>query len=253
MHYYQFNIGDYASHTRHLTRDEDLAYRRILDLYYLQEKPLPNDPQKVARLILMNDCSADVERVLNEFFEVSDCGEFLINKRADLEISKFHGKSEKAREAGRASAEARKQRTLNVCSTDVQPNKKQETRNNNQETTITLPKGRESESGIPPCPHQEIVSLFHNQLPELPKIVVWNNTRSGLLRARWREAAVEKKWVNQEEGIEYFKNFFGFVRQSKFLMGKVSGNGKRPFECELEWLLRPNNWVKVIEGKYHGA
>lgn len=145
MHYYSFNIGDYASHTRHLTREEDLAYRRILDLYYLQEKPLSKDPQVVARLILMNDCSTDVERVLNEFFTLGENG--WENKRADAEIAKYHGKSEKAREAGKASAEARKQRTLNVGSTNVQPNKKQETRNNNQKPIkkIQAPEGVSSE------------------------------------------------------------------------------------------------------------
>jgi uncharacterized protein YdaU (DUF1376 family) len=134
LHYFQFNIGDYASHTRHLSRDEDLAYRRLLDLYYLREKPLPKDPATCARLILMSDCSSDVERVLNEFFTLVEDG--WSNKRADEEISKFHGKSEKAREAGKASAEARKQRTINDRSTDVQPNKKQETRNTKQETEI---------------------------------------------------------------------------------------------------------------------
>lgn len=131
MHYFQFNIGDYASHTRHLTRDEDLIYRRLLDLYYLQEKPLPADPEKCARLILMSDCSADVERVLNEFFEPSEGG--MINKRADAEIAKYHGKSQKAREAGKASAQARRERTLNVCLTDAQLNKKQEPINKKQE------------------------------------------------------------------------------------------------------------------------
>ena len=40
MNYYPFHIGDYASHTRHLTLMEDLAYRRLLDLYYLHERPL---------------------------------------------------------------------------------------------------------------------------------------------------------------------------------------------------------------------
>ena len=39
MHFYSFNIGDYASHTRHLTPMEDLAYRRLLDIYYLHEQP----------------------------------------------------------------------------------------------------------------------------------------------------------------------------------------------------------------------
>jgi uncharacterized protein YdaU (DUF1376 family) len=251
LHYFQFNIGDYASHTRHLSREEDLAYRRLLDLYYLQEKPLPADPEKCAKLILMSDCSADVERVLNEFFTPVEDG--WANKRADQEIEKFHGKSDKARAAGLASAEARKQRMLSECSTDVQPNKKQETRTNNQEPVITLPKGRESEAGLPPCPHQKVVDLFHELLPELPRVLVWNKTREGYLRARWREKAVEEKWQTEEQGLEFFRKFFDYVRKSKFLMGKTHTPGKRTFECELEWLLRPTNWVKIIEGKYHGS
>ncbi|NDC25981.1 MAG: DUF1376 domain-containing protein, partial [Proteobacteria bacterium] len=34
MHYYPFHVGDYQAHTAHLTNTEDLAYRRMLDLYY---------------------------------------------------------------------------------------------------------------------------------------------------------------------------------------------------------------------------
>ena len=94
----------------------------------------------------MSDCSADVERVLREFFEPTEDDSGLINKRADAEIAKYHGKSEKAREAGKASAESRRQRTLNIGSTDVQPNKKQETRNINQEP-ITKKQQNQSKSG----------------------------------------------------------------------------------------------------------
>ena len=49
MHYFQFNIGDYASHTSRLTLLEDLAYRRMLDLYYLNEQPLNGCVTDVAR------------------------------------------------------------------------------------------------------------------------------------------------------------------------------------------------------------
>jgi uncharacterized protein YdaU (DUF1376 family) len=41
VNFYSFHIGDYAAHTRHLTPIEDIAYRRMLDLYYTSEKPLP--------------------------------------------------------------------------------------------------------------------------------------------------------------------------------------------------------------------
>jgi uncharacterized protein YdaU (DUF1376 family) len=43
MNYYPFHVGDYAAHTAHLEPMEDLAYRRMLDAYYLRESPLPVD------------------------------------------------------------------------------------------------------------------------------------------------------------------------------------------------------------------
>ncbi|MCP5098688.1 MAG: YdaU family protein [Chloroflexi bacterium] len=138
MHYYQFNIGDYTSHTRHLTPMEDIAYRRLLDFYYLHEAPIPLDYEKAARLIAMNDRSTDVEQVLNEFFIKTENG--WENERASKEISVFQGKKQAASAAGKASGRARKakknnknERTLNKtrttveqplndCSTDVEPN-----------------------------------------------------------------------------------------------------------------------------------
>lgn len=128
MHYYQFNIGDYASHTRHLDLLEDLAYRRILDLYYLHERTLNGDATFVAKQIGMRDDAAIVRDVLNEFFEKTDEG--YVNGRADKEIAHYHSKIEQASRAGKASAERR----LNARSTDEQPNIKQETINIKQET-----------------------------------------------------------------------------------------------------------------------
>ena len=128
MHYYQFNIGDYASHTRHLDLLEDLAYRRILDLYYLHERPLNGDATLVAKQIGMRDEAALVRDVLNEFFEKTDEG--FVNARADKEIAHYQSKIEQASRAGKASAERR----LNARSTDVQLNNKQETINIKQET-----------------------------------------------------------------------------------------------------------------------
>jgi len=89
MHYYQFNIGDYATHTRHLSIYADLAYRRLLDWYYLNEKPIPTDPQQAAKLILMKNRYPDVEEVLTEFFQLTENG--WINRRADKEISVYKG------------------------------------------------------------------------------------------------------------------------------------------------------------------
>ena len=131
MHYYQFNIGDYKSHTAHLDLMEDLAYRRLLDLYYLHERPLNACSTSVARQIGMRDFEDQIKLVLNEFFTLSDAG--WSNNRADKEIASFRAKSEQASRAGKASAERR----FNARSTDVQPNIKQETRNIKHKTILT--------------------------------------------------------------------------------------------------------------------
>lgn len=127
MHYYNFNIGDYASHTRHLSPIEDLAYRRLLDLYYLHEHPLNDCSATVARLVGLSDYQQEVETVLIEFFQHVDGG--YVNPRADKEIAHYHAKIQQASNAGRASAERR----FNKRSTDVQLTNKQEPINKNQE------------------------------------------------------------------------------------------------------------------------
>jgi len=101
MHYYQFNIGDYQSHTAHLSEMEDLAYRRLLDWYYLHESPIPLDAGEVARQIRMRSHSDSIAIVLQEYFERT--AEGWIHHRADIEIEKVGEKSVKAS----ASAKAR--------------------------------------------------------------------------------------------------------------------------------------------------
>ena len=113
MHYFQFHIGDYASHTRYLSHMEDLAYRRLLDFYYLHEQPIKH--HDIARQIGMTEHEQDVLTVLNEFFLSTPDG--FVSPRADKEIQHFHSKVEQASKAGKASAERR----LNGRSTDVQP------------------------------------------------------------------------------------------------------------------------------------
>ena len=101
MHYYQFNIGDYNSHTMHLSEIEDLTYRRLLDWYYLHESPIPTDLNEVARQIRMRSHSDCIATVLQEFFECTADG--WIHHRANKEIEKVGDKSQKAS----ASAKAR--------------------------------------------------------------------------------------------------------------------------------------------------
>jgi len=137
MYYYQFNIGDYASHTQRLSLLEDLAYRRLLDEYYLHERPFNSGLTSVARQIGMREHENEVKFVLESFFHLTDDG--WINVRANKEIAHFKGKIEQASRAGKASAERRS----NARSTDVQPTNNQEpiTNNHKPKNTVAPPEG----------------------------------------------------------------------------------------------------------------
>lgn len=129
MNYYPFHVGDYAAHTAHLDLLEDLAYRRMLDLYYLRECALPHDPAEVARLIRMRGNVAEVTAVLREFFTEVEGG--WVNGRCDEEILRMQDKQMKAKASAEASVAARRakaeghrsasaERTLNERSTDAE-------------------------------------------------------------------------------------------------------------------------------------
>jgi uncharacterized protein YdaU (DUF1376 family) len=102
MHYFSFHIGDYKSHTHHLTLMEDLAYRRLLDFYYLHENPIKQ--RDIARQIGMREHEQDVLTILNEFFQSTEQG--FINPRADKEIEAY----KKMSEAGKRGADKRWQK-----------------------------------------------------------------------------------------------------------------------------------------------
>jgi uncharacterized protein YdaU (DUF1376 family) len=97
MNFYPFHIGDFKSHTDHLTPKEDICYRRLLDHYYLHESPIANDMPAVARHIKMRDSEEVIKAILTEFFELR--GEYWHSNRADKEIAAYASKSEKAKKS----------------------------------------------------------------------------------------------------------------------------------------------------------
>lgn len=97
MNWYKFNVRDYLVATHHLADAEDLAYRRLLDLYYLSEKSLPGPVSVLAqRVNLDEDC---VQPVLDEFFRVEDgryihdnAEEHIARRRRQWEVCSAAGK-----------------------------------------------------------------------------------------------------------------------------------------------------------------
>jgi hypothetical protein len=89
------------------------------------------------------------------------------------------------------------------------------------------------------CPQKEIIEIYHNLLPMMPSVREWTPTRQAKLRARWNEKS-------DRQNLDWWKRFFDYVSQSDFLCGRTS----KPFTCNLEWLITPSNFAKVVEGNY---
>jgi len=254
MHYFNFHIGDYKSHTSHLTLMEDLAYRRLLDFYYLHENPIKQ--RDIARQIGMREYEQDVLTVLNEFFVSTDEG--FVSPRADKEIAKFKEFSE----AGKRGAAKRwgGDREVNSPpnSTPIATNNhKPITNNHKPDISICPPDGEPSdENKLPGCDHKAVIALYHQNLPTLRKVEVWNETRKGYLRQRWREVAAElaeQKPITGQDVLTWWAEFFSHIGTSKFLTGRVNDKSGRSFVADLEWIIKPTNFCKIVEGKYHGA
>ena len=108
MHYYSQNIADYRKDTGHLSHLEHGIYRQLMDSYYLEEKPI--QAKNIARKMSIRAENEEqaLQNVLEDFFSLSDCGEFYTHKRIDAEIAKYKAKADQARVNGKKGGRPQK-------------------------------------------------------------------------------------------------------------------------------------------------
>jgi len=104
---------------------------------------------------------------------------------------------------------------------------------------------------LPVCPHEDVIALYGKHLPTLPQPRIWNGVRQRNLAARWRWLLTTKKAdgtrmaIDAKAALEFFDRFFVHVGKSDLLMGRA-----RQWSCDLGWLVKEENFAKVIEGNY---
>ena len=102
------------------------------------------------------------------------------------------------------------------------------------------------------CPQQKLIDLYHECLPSLPRVRMWNTAkRRQSMAARWREMSQQEEFQNEADGLDFFRRFFRFVGHSPFLMGQTKDKSGRSFVADLEWLMNADNFTKICERKYH--
>ena len=103
MYYYSFHITDYRASTAHLSNEEDLAYRRLIDMYYDTELPIPADTQWVSKRLRVD--IQVVDSVLKDMFTLTEDG--WRHARCDEEIQHYHQLAQRNRENGRLGGRPR--------------------------------------------------------------------------------------------------------------------------------------------------
>ena len=163
MHYYQFHIGDYRSATAHLTNEQDLAYRRLLDMYYDTESPIPNDPKNVARKLRVN--IDDLQVVLTDFFTPTNEG--WAHHRCDKEVASYRKMSDGGRKgaAKRWHSEVIEEVIAPLSLPQPDPNANHKPITNNHKPSNTATRG----SRLPAnwVPNKELAEWSKAERPDL--------------------------------------------------------------------------------------
>ena len=257
-------VADYLSATSRLTTEQHGAYLLLLMDYWKNGPPPDNDGVLAQITRLSPSAWSNARTMLEAFFQV-ESGQWS-HHRVDEELAKANHNKEVNRRRGVAGAAAKygKKDAPTMLeaslgdSTSPSPSPSPSPISSSSSTTNTdiCPPLGEPASKIPDCDHQGVKDLYHLHLPTLRQVEVWNAARQGDLRQRWREVATElaqTKPIDSNDVLSWWAEFFKHIGQSRFLVGKVNGKDGRAFTADLEWILKPSNFAKIVEGKYHGA
>jgi uncharacterized protein YdaU (DUF1376 family) len=172
--WYKFAAAEYQIKTIHLSDAEDLAYRRLLDMAYLSEKPIPLDTNLVSRRIRLDQDI--VEQVLSEFFEKTESG--YRNRRVEEEVQAYQtiiernlkgakAAAQKAAERAAQGVKRRSPRTLTEPTSDHQGNLEGSSEN----TTANLQGNQNKNKNISPLPPSGGFDRFWEVWPKSPRKV----------------------------------------------------------------------------------
>ncbi len=108
----------------------------------------------------------------------------------------------------------------------------------------------------PKCPAEEIIALYHEMMPDNPKVKVLNAARRSAIRARWREAASLTckpfGYSNRQDGLKAWRDFFAVCNESDFLIGRSAPRpGYVPFIADIDFIMSPSGFARILENKYH--
>lgn len=116
------------------------------------------------------------------------------------------------------------------------------------------PVAQPDDRGLPPVDNKQIFALYHEVLPELPRVRLMTDARQRALAKRWRWLFTSRREDGSiraetaEEALAWFREFFDRVRDSDWLMGRgARAKGHESWQCDLDFLLSDKGLLAVVE------
>lgn len=111
-----------------------------------------------------------------------------------------------------------------------------------------------SPAKLPTAPTAEVIDLYHEILPEMPRVRLHTKDRVKAIRRTWEWVLTSKRSdgtpraTNAEEAMAWLREYFERARSNDFLMGRTPRAGEHAnWKCDLDFLLTERGMKHVIE------
>jgi hypothetical protein len=108
--------------------------------------------------------------------------------------------------------------------------------------------------GLPKVPIDQVLSAYHEILPDLPQARIMDDRRRKAIASFWRWVLTSKKTDGTpraacaDEAVEWTRAYFARASENDFLMGRGTRSaGHENWRCDLEFLLSEKGRRHVIE------
>ena len=161
-----------------------------------------------------------------------------IQAQMDRDAEKYAETVKKRSEAGKMGGRPSKAQKANAFSEKQSEPKKGDTVTDTETVTDTdidhpLPPKRGQQQ---PVPFAQIAELYHAICTSYPQLRAIEGNRQKLIAGRWKKYRT----------LDAFRELFEKAEASDFL----KGDNDRGWTADFDWLIRPTNMSKVLEGKY---
>ena len=232
--YFRFYPADFMHGVRGLSAQEIGVYTMILCRIYESSGPLEYNPLRLATYCGMRQATFD--KVLVRLVDLDklqmDCG-MISNARADIEISKRANDLKSNSKAGKASAEKRQQNQRHEA-TDVQ----QAFNHTDTDTDTDTEEGLGKPNLGKPDNSQACFDHFNAVAINAgwPKVQKVTKSRKAALVQRMADVGGREAWCAAIDRAA--------------LSPLLTGRNGLGWSADFDWLSRPANFTKLMEGNY---